>query len=89
MSCRQWVLRTRCDRGDRARTPGVREGSLAPLWHNAIHTYINLSLASPVSNSILPLHPNSLTICAFQYTPVSFQYKGLRLYSDVSVRQEG
>ena len=81
-----------------ALTEGVRrilcKGSLATIF---IHyyvirftSYIILSLANPVpTNSILLLCPphNSYHARSTQYTLVSFQYKGIRLYSGITVRK--
>ena len=50
--------------------------------------YIILQVLYPIQSSpstpiALPLH------VLVQYTPVTFQYKGIRLYLDVSVKQKG
>ena len=61
---------------------------LHPLLHNMINIYTTLSLASPVSNSVLFLHPISLTITHFS-APCLFQYKGIQLYLHIIVRLQG
>ena len=66
---------------------GVR-AYLHPLLHNMINIYTTLSLASPVSNSVLFLHPINLTITHFS-TPCLFQYKGIQLYLHIIVRLQG
>ena len=54
----------------------ICKGSLAPLLRNANHTYINLSLASPVPQFELTLHPNSLTFARFSTVLSPFNTKG-------------
>ena len=51
-------------------------------------TYITLSLANPVPNSILLLHHTTLTTHVQLVHACLLQYKGIRLYSDVTVRNK-
>ena len=65
------------------------KGSLAPLLHNMIHLYKTCRLRVLYHNSILLLYPIIVLPARVLVHPSLLQYKGIRLYSDVIIRQEG
>ena len=59
------------------------------VLHNLFHSLlITLSLANPVFNSILLLYHITLTTHVQPVHACLFQYKGIRLYTDVSIRNK-